>query len=353
MKESKRNKFVRIARNVQRRNNIYYLYANDNTRMIHKRVVKKHRYNVTLSEHDNNIIAIQKQKEFEKDLNYNISLSRVIKEYECIMLPSKKVNTQNEYKHIINKYIADSYIYNTNIKELKSNTMLEYLNTIKNINARYKAMCILKQVFEYAQINKYIDINVMYYINKKSINAECETTRQEQIYNIHELLAYFNTNNDIDYIIIILLLCGLRIGELLALETKDINTKDRVININKSLSYIDKSFTTDTPKTKNGIRKVAYSKYLDSILHELITKAQRKNSKLLISDKQGNYIKYNSLVKALKQRTKGSKYKSLHFHLCRKIYINACLDLSIAPLEVVKRVGHKNLDTIVSNYYNY
>lgn len=353
MKERNKNKYIRIAKNVQRRNNIYYLYALDKTRLIHKRVVKKHMYDVTLSEHDNNVIAIRKQKDFEKDLNYNISLSRVILEYENIILVQKKANTQKEYKHIINKYIADSYIYNTNIKELTSNIMLEYLNSIKKINARYKAMCILKKVFEYAKMNNYIDVSCMYCIDKKSINAEYEPSKQEQIYNIHELLAYFNTTNDIDYIINILLLCGLRIGELLALQTKDINTKDRIININKSLSYIDKEFITDTPKSRNGVRQVEYTKHLDNVMQELIDKAEQKKSKLLVSDKAGNYIKYNSLLKALKQRTKESKYNKMHFHLCRKIYINACLDLSIAPLEVVKRVGHKNLNTIISNYYNY
>lgn len=358
MPDDKKNKFIKIAKNVYKRNNIYYLYAIDKKSMKKKRVVKKYLYNKDLTEWQNNTIAIQKQEDFTQELNYIIKLKKVLQEYKQVILITKKANTQKQYTSYIYNYIENSYICNYDIKEITSSMLLEYLNSIKKIDVRYNVMCILKQIYLYAFMNNYITNNVMMYINANNTNTYTvskpkKAHKQEQLYNINDLLAYFNEDNTIDFIIIILLLTGMRIGELLALETKDINTKDRVICINKNLSYINKNFIIDTPKTKSSKRVVIYSSVLDNIINKLLTQAREKKSILLVSDKQGQYIKYNSLVKSLKERTKKSKYNKLHFHMCRKIYINACIDLNITPYEISNRIGHKDTQTIVNNYYDY
>lgn len=355
--DNKRNKFVKVSKNVYRRNNTYYLYAIDNKSMCKKRVRKKYIYNKDLATWQNDTIATNKQKEFEQELNYTIKLKTVLKEYEKVILSTKKANTINQYKHYINNYIVGNNILNYDIDKLTTMMLLDYLNSIKKINARYNVMCILKQIFLYAYTNSYTDKNIMIFINAHNTNTYCFndkiSKKKEQLYNITDLLEYFNEEKNIDYIVIILLLTGLRIGELLALQTQDINTQNRVITVNKNLSYINKEFIIDRPKTRSSTRKIIYSSVLDNLINRLLEQAQTKKSILLVSDKKGQYIKYNSLAKALKTRTKESKYNKLHLHMCRKIYINACINLELEPYEIANRIGHSDIQTIVNNYYNY
>ena len=59
---------------------------------------------------------------------------------------------------------------------------------------------------------------------------------------------------------------GLHIGETLAIAMNDINFNENYIDINKSVSRVNKEFIVDTPKSNNSYRRI----YINKLLKEII-----------------------------------------------------------------------------------
>lgn len=66
----------------------------------------------------------------------------------------------------------------------------------------------------------------------------------------------------------IALFCGLRKGEILALHWQDIDFKNKIINIDKSVSISEEGVTLKNPKTYTSIRKVPLPKELIPLLKQ-------------------------------------------------------------------------------------
>lgn len=66
----------------------------------------------------------------------------------------------------------------------------------------------------------------------------------------------------------IVLFCGLRKGEILALHWQDIDFKNKIINIDKSVSISEEGVTLKNPKTYISIRKVPLPKELIPLLKQ-------------------------------------------------------------------------------------
>ncbi|MGL5230719.1 MAG: tyrosine-type recombinase/integrase [Cetobacterium sp.] len=82
----------------------------------------------------------------------------------------------------------------------------------------------------------------------------------EALKNHHAAYAGFN----------ILFWCGLRIGELLALEVKDIDFENETLNINKSYQRLKKEYIITEPKTPKSKRVLEMPSQLTSVLKDYL-----------------------------------------------------------------------------------
>ena len=84
--------------------------------------------------------------------------------------------------------------------------------------------------------------------------------------------------------------CGLRIGEALAIDMKDINLKDNYIAINKHQNNIKGKgyIIVEGAKTESGIRKVAIPKFIKKELVDIITYNKKMQNKIKLINK--NFI---------------------------------------------------------------
>ena len=86
-------------------------------------------------------------------------------------------------------------------------------------------------------------------------------------------MNYLKNENIYDDIIKFQLLTGLRIGETLAIAMNDINFNENYIDINKSVSRVNKEFIVDTPKSNNSYRRI----YINKLLKEIINHNLKSN----------------------------------------------------------------------------
>lgn len=159
------------------------------------------------------------------------------------------------------------------------------------------------------------------------------------------------------------MLCGLRKGELTALQWTDIDFKHNTISVNKSYDF--KSHSIKEPKTKNGIRIVP----MPSELAEYLKTVPRKNI-YVITTTEGNMMSssaWNRLYKYymnalnreygyfgnihnLNNQSLPMVIKPFTLHCLRHTYATILYDAGIGVVEAKKLLGHADIKTTLNIY---
>lgn len=97
---------------------------------------------------------------------------------------------------------------------------------------------------------------------------------------------------------------GLRIGETLALTWDDIDFDKKIIDINKTVLYMDKQYKVGPPKTDNSYRQLGLNETISQLLlqikeYQSVKKRELENiwkdNNLIFTSDTGNYIHRNSI----------------------------------------------------------
>ena len=139
-------------------------------------------------------------------------------------------------------------------------------------------------------------------------------------------------------------LSGLRIGEVLALEDKDVT--DKYIKVTKTFDSQDK--TVDTPKTADSIRNVDIQPELAAVVSR-IRKASKTNkvkngtrSPRFIIGPLGAPLSYYKFNRTFKELTKEVTGKELTTHALRHTHVSLLAESGV-PLETItRRLGHSD-----------
>ena len=152
------------------------------------------------------------------------------------------------------------------------------------------------------------------------------------------------------------LLCGMRIGEICALQWDSVDMKENLITVDATLQRIytpvensDKKsrILIDTPKTENSRRKIPMTTTMKNIL----TAIQPENS-------EGLYV-LSGKIKPLEAKSLRDYYyrfldqqgiRKLTFHTLRHTFGTKCITCNIDPATLCKIMGHAN-PTITINLY--
>lgn len=130
------------------------------------------------------------------------------------------------------------------------------------------------------------------------------------------------------HIILLALATGMRRGELLALQWKNIDLANNTVSIFDNLVEIEGKQVLDTPKSDNGIRSFSVEpKVLQVLKDELWTKEEG----LVFQKGEGKYIPFTNLTSAYKR----------------------CLRLAGIPREVrLHDLRHTHVTHLLSNHYD-
>lgn len=149
----------------------------------------------------------------------------------------------------------------------------------------------------------------------------------------------------------ILFWTGLRIGEVLALTEEDINLYNKFIDVNKTVSYVNKKYHTTTPKTMGSIRKVTLPENLisDLKLHfssDKFSKNKNKNIKHLgVFNLKSSQLRY-----VLEKYSLQANLPKIRLHDFRHSHASYLLFIKADITAISKRLGHDNLQTTINTY---
>lgn len=199
---------------------------------------------------------------------------------------------------------------------------------------------IVKMIMRYALIHRYISANIADYVDVPKGKPKNERTPlskkdikaiEKNIFLEFGKIAYF------------LLYTGLRKGEMLALTYGDIDLKNSLININKSVEYIGNKPRVKEPKTKAGIRQVP----LPDALKFIFTGKHKKDD--IVFSQNGELMKKSYF------REHWVKYCeeigiSATPHQFRHTYATFLFEWKISEKDAQQILGHADISTTQNIY---
>lgn len=143
-----------------------------------------------------------------------------------------------------------------------------------------------------------------------------------------------------------LVLSGMRIGEVIALEDKDLDLKSKKIRVNKNYDYInDLVVTTKTPGSEDDVVIQPQLKVVIQKLRKEMKKQKLQHqykSNLFICDPKGKHIHYYSYNKYLRENTEKTVGKSLTCHSLRHTHASLLFEQGFTIDEVARRLRHSD-----------
>lgn len=242
-----------------------------------------------------------------------------------------KESTKLVYKQCLNK-IPDT-ILNKNIKDIKSIEILEALNMIKQSRAKQKTYELLNDLFTKAELHKICN-NIMTVIEKPKHNREHGIALSEQDKKIF-IEECLKTK---EYIYLVALYQGLRLGEVMALTSKDINDSELVvcksINSNGKIDSTKNSYSNRIMPLFEPTKKII--KLLDMTKVRLFTKSKA-------------YIE-KTFRRIIEKTNLNPKYT---IHSLRHTFITNCQDSNIPEHIIQNWVGHHIGSKVTKQVYTH
>lgn len=225
-------------------------------------------------------------------------------------------------------------------------------------------LSVLNQIFNYAITIGEIEINPTETISvPKGLPRTKRTVPDE--YKLDIIRS--NVNHPFGLFPYMLLYTGLRRGELLALQWKDINFATKEITVSKSVSYADTGNQPEIGQTKTeaGIRTVILMDRLIPYLwphigmpNEYIFGGMRPLTQSVYRTAWRNYcievglynLKEQSIIQKGKRVCKTVKYPNITPHQLRHAYATMLFEAEIDAKDAQQQLGHSRIDVTLDIY---
>lgn len=279
----------------------------------------------------------------------NATLSTLYDNYIAYQSKTVKLSTLERNTRTLKKLIT---LFGP--KSIIDNLTVQYINdklfstgceiaTLNEYLRRFKAMLNWAYLNDYT--NNYKLIQKLQYFKEDKTHREKIKDKYLEPDEIKLLLKCMQEGNCWKwyYLTEFLVLSGLRIGEAVALNDKDVND---VIHITKTYDAINKVITT--PKTLTSNRDVYIQPELETLIKRYRLFRAEDNlsrgisSTLFFNDKKGNYLSYYAYEKYLKDTSEKVLNRKITAHTLRHTHASLLLAEGVSIETISRRLGHEN-----------
>ncbi len=277
---------------------------------------------------------------------------------------------KESYKNSINK--LNEYIGNISLKSIRPYDIQNIINdffyenpTTKKPSSK-RLLELIKntavQIFQFAIENRVLDFNPA--ASVKIPKNATQSTRRALTYD--ERLWIINTQHRMQTAAMIMMLAGLRKGELIPLTWKDVDLRNGTITVNKAVEMVDRKPQIKMPKTEAGFRTI----YIPDVLKNHLEN-QPKDNVLVCPSLNGNMftkdsfraawesylneidIKYgNHLQKQSKYdpRFHGRTIPNITPHMLRHTFCSMMYESGVDVMSAKNQMGHADIQTTLNIY---
>jgi len=333
----------------------YYIYDRDTYDEI-----RKTKSFSTEQEAKEFLISIHYQKGNDVFVKNNgIPLNQLMRENTERKLEANLIG-ERTYGRILKtiKQIEKNQNSKKNINDITSTDLQSYFNTLKN----YSDSTIKKIVEQFSQaftlaMNKgYITRNPMTdVIRPKSIKGRkivrALTIEEQQILTNYLInIPIAEEPYQVAYLIEMYL--GLRIGEVLALKSTDIDLHRNLIFVNKTLTRDrnDKVIMGKATKTYAGIREVPIPTFIRNEIIMQMRLSEKNKDKQLFLDTNGNYVRPTTANDRLRNLLRKIGIEDISSHSLRHTYGTRCIEAGMRPVALQRLMGHTDISVTLNTY---
>lgn len=274
--------------------------------------------------------------------------------------------TQDMYKTTLKLYIKP-HIGNIKLKNLRQVDIINILNEMdkKNITRRKEwTLLTIRQILQTAVENEYIYKNVASGIKiKKYKSPEKKPISDDVIARIRKL-----SENDFDmFMLLFMIYTGVRREELVALQYKDIDIENKVININKAIHYKNNQAIIKSTKNEDN-RKIPILNILYDKLSSL--KKAHKSNEYIFPNRSNTIMSETSIKRKIgyilnrlnkdyekEQKEIDNKFEltdenKIYFtyHQLRHTYVCILHKAGVDLKEAQSFTGHKTVQVLLNIY---
>lgn len=323
--------------------------------------------------------AIDKLNQFKKEnIGFIFTTKKILfSEYittwaEDIKKPQLKITSRDRLDYFIK--MINERIGQYNLNEIDSNILQQYITKVKadgySRETIKKSLSIIKTSLDYAIKKKYINYNHANDVMLPSVYAFEGSNRKIEIFTEDELERFkatcMETKADgtpkilAGYAFIIMLNTGIRVGELIALNWKNININRRSVLICQNAVRVkntDKKIKTkwvlkiqDSTKTKSSYRKLTLNNTArDALL--TIKKYRYFGDGTLVFPTENNTINSKeNIQRSLDYILKKANIEHKSTHVLRHTYASYLLKNKIDIKTISDILGHSNIKTTMQTY---
>jgi integrase len=274
-----------------------------------------------------------------------------------------KYSTYCKYESMINKYI-DPFLKEKNIEKLSEIDFVNFLDDLINnkhlSSSTVKSIKdVLNSIYRYGEAKyhlQHIDFKLIKFTKKRQKEKISLPTEEQN--KLYEYCVYHRDN--LSVAMMLGLFCGLRIGEICGLTWEDIDFKNEIIHINKTVLRLKnndansqsktKLFISE-PKTETSTRDVITPPFVMEYLRSYYEGYD-------IDETTKHYFILSYKEKPLDPRSVQKRFKGLckqcdiecTFHTLRHTFATNCIEQKIDIKTVSEILGHASVDITLNRY---
>lgn len=318
----------------------------------------------TKEEADKYLASIMYQKENPLYIEYNgIPFCELMRSNLKLKLDTNQISEVTYHRVLMTiEQIEKFPIGKEKIDEITSEELQAFMNYHKylsnsSINKLYQQ---LGTTFKIAINKGYLMRNPMINVLKPKSDKEDKKVRA-LTFEEQQLLTEYLINKDISdckykNVYLIQMFMGLRISEVLALTTHDIDLQNGRINIRRTLTKdeLGNTIMGKTTKTYAGKRVLPIPDLIfNNIIEQMqiAEKQENNDEKLLFKPENRQYTDRENANTELKRILKKHfGIEDITTHSLRHTYGTRCIESGMAPVVVQKLMGHTDISVTLNTY---
>lgn len=290
-----------------------------------------------------------------------ITLAQILENYIDYRKNTNKIidRTYRRNQDTLKQIKKSSYdIANVPIQSITTNDIKQFLQTIINYsdNSISKIYGMANKGFRIAVSEKYITSNPFEseLIEKPKSSKTTKKVEALTIEQHKKFISVLDPNKTYDLILLIQLYTGMRIGEVLALTMDNIDIKNKLVHIQRTLTRDsnDKVILGESTKTLTGCRTLTLNNDTLFLFRLALKRFSANIYNLIFFDfNKADFITPTQINCYLKRLN--DKYKicpNMHTHMLRHTYATRCIEAGMEAKVLQNNLGHRKITTTYDVY---
>lgn len=266
-----------------------------------------------------------------------------------------KTSSYANYQNIIRNHLMPELggIYMMNLTTAGMNDFI--FKKLKSGRLNGKGGLSAKTVRDIMTVFRSISSYAAREYNIREVYFTMPKTEQKKIdvLNIGErnhLVSYLKENlSRTNAAILLGLFTGLRVGELCGLQWKNIDLKNSIIFVSKTVQRINLSGSSKvivgTPKSRNSVRSIPIPEFMTEILSKV-----KGNADTYLITGTSKPAEPRTMQNRFHKIIKNCGLRNINFHILRHTYATVCIEHGFDPKTLSELLGHADASITLNRY---